>query len=391
MRLAIITTHPIQYQIPWFRALTMHPEVDLQVFFCHRATQQEQAAAGFGVNFDWDIPLLEGYSYRFLRNVAEKPSIHTFAGLDTPEIAEIIEKERFDAVIVNGWNFKSAWQAFRACWRTGTPLMARGDSHLYTSRSSVKKISKWPFYRWFIPKLDACLAVGKWSREYYLHYGAREERVFFVPHVIDDNFFDRESGRLLPLRSELRREWKLEEGDTVFLFAGKFIQKKRPMDFVRAIQGARNSGAQAMGLMIGDGPLRAQCESYVQEHHLPVRFAGFLNQSQIARAYVAADALVLASDGGETWGLVVNEAMACGRPCFVSDQVGSGPDLIVKGETGAIFPMGNIEALAELLALSAADLSRLKEMGKRAKEMARKHSTQAAVEGVVQAISAVSE
>jgi glycosyltransferase involved in cell wall biosynthesis len=387
-RIAIVTTHPIQYQAPWFRALATRADLEVEVFFCHQATAEEQSAAGFGVRFDWDLPLLEGYSHSFLKNVAGRPTIGEFSGLDTPEIKSIIRRERFEAVIVNGWHFKSAWQTFRACWQTRTPVMARGDSTLYNQRDPLKKILKWPYYRWFIPKLDACLAVGKWSREYYLHYGARADRVFIVPHVIDEHFFARESVSLQPERAAIRKEWGLDEKAAVFLFAGKFIDVKRPMDFVRAVEQAAGRDPSVMGLMVGDGPLRAACEEYSRQHNLPVKFTGFLNQSQIARAYVACDALVLAS-ASETWGLVVNEAMACSRPCIVSDKVGCGPDMIVKGETGDIFPSGNVGALAGLLALYAKQRVRLEAMGEEARKMARRNSVEVAVEGVLSAVEAL--
>src|SRR5262249_25965638 len=158
-------------------------------------TPREQADAGFGVEFDWDTSLLDGYSHRFLRNVARKPSLNGFAALDTPEIASIVKSEKFDAVIVNGWNYKSAWQTMRACWRTKTPVMVRSDSHLRTERSLPKRAAKLPLYNWFVRKFDSCLPVGRWSRDYFLHYGARPERIFVVPHCVDENYFGAESKR----------------------------------------------------------------------------------------------------------------------------------------------------------------------------------------------------
>src|SRR6059058_1786526 len=237
-RLALISTHPIQYHAPWFRALAERPELDLEVLYCHRATRHEQANAGFNVEFDWDVALLDGYAHRFLRNVARKPSLNGFTGLDTPEISDIIKAENFDAVIVNGWNYKSAWQAMRACWRTKAPVMVRSDSHLRTDRSVARRAAKDPFYRWFIPRLNACLPVGTLSREYFLHYGARAERLFIVPHTLDDARFTKESARWLPQRDELRAEWKIDREAVMFLFAGKFIEKKRPLDFIKAVDHA---------------------------------------------------------------------------------------------------------------------------------------------------------
>ena len=389
-KIAVIATHPIQYQAPWFRALAERPEIDLDVFYCHRATPQEQATAGFSVEFDWDVSLLDGYRHRFLRNVARRPSLNGFSGLDTPEISDIVKAEHFDAVIVNGWNYKSAWQAMRACWRTKTPVMLRSDSHLHTERSLPKKVAKLLLYRWFIPKVDACCAVGAWSRDYFLHYGARPDRVFVVPHVVDVDFFRKKAERLHSRQPALRREWQLDEAATVFLFAGKFIEKKRPMDFVRAIAGANKNGTRIMGLMVGDGPLRQACEDEVKRSNAPIRFAGFLNQSKMPNAYAAADALVLPSDGGETWGLVVNEAMASGKPCLVSDRVGCGPDLVVPGETGEVFALGDIVALSALLSSHAERRIALKEMGAKAEQKASRYSLGAAVDAVVDAMNVVS-
>ncbi len=388
-RLAIVTTHPIQYHGAWFRRLAAEPGLSLDIFYCHAATAREQADAGFGVEFDWDVSLLEGYPHRFLRNVAQQPGIAAFRGLDTPEIGEIIARERFDAVIINGWHYKSAWQAMRACWQTRTPVMVRSDSHLHTERSTLKRAGKWPFYRWFISKLDACLPVGKWSSDYFLHYGAAPERLFIVPHAVDTEYFANESRRLESQATTPRARWALDESGVVFLFAGKFIPKKRPMDFVNAIGQARLQGAKVSGLMVGDGPLRAACEELAQKDNLPIKFTGFLNQSQIAAAYVAADALVLPSDGAETWGLVVNEAMTCGVPCFVSDRVGCGPDMIRTGETGAVYPCGDTKALGKILSEFAANKTQMKRMRERAREQARKYTVGLAVERTVQALEAI--
>ena len=103
-------------------------------------------------------------------------------------------------------------------------------------------------------------------------------------------------------------------------------------------------------VLVGSGELEdALREAATSELEVPVHFAGFKNQSELPQYYVGADLLVLPSDGGETWGLVVNEAMACGLPAVVSDAVGCAPDLIDAGETGEVFPMGDIEALADAL------------------------------------------
>jgi glycosyltransferase involved in cell wall biosynthesis len=390
IRLAIVTTHPIQYHSAWYRALAAQPQLDLNVYYCHKATPQEHARAGFGVEFDWDVPLLMGYPHSFLRNVANPPGYGRFSGFDTPEIKNIILKGEYDAVLVNGWHYKSAWQAIWACWKSEVKVMVRGDSHLHTPRGMAKRAVKSFTYRRFIPRFDACLAAGQWSREYFLHYGARPERIFFVPHAIDSKRFQIEAECLGPRRSELRREQDLDENAIVFMFSGKFIPQKRPMDFVWAIERAVRGNPRIQGLMVGDGPLRARCEELVRERRVPIRFTGFLNQSQITKAYVVSDALVLPSDG-ETWGLVVNEAMACARLCIVSDQVGCGPDLVIPQKTGAVFPAGDVDALANSILQLTRNPERMISMGIDARSRLMSYSVETAVDGIVESLAATLE
>jgi glycosyltransferase involved in cell wall biosynthesis len=368
--------------------MALDPSLDLQVLYCRNAGPSEQAKSGFGVSFEWDVPLLEGYAHRFLRNVSKRPAIGRFGGLDTPELETLIRQERFDAVVVNGWHYKSAWQGIRACWRSQVPVLVRSDSHLRTARHPIKTLLKAAPYRWFIPRLNGCLAVGRWSSDYFLHYGARPERVFVVPHAIDPSFACN-AQRLSSKQGEFRARWGLQSGQTVFLFAGKFIAKKRPADFVEAVRLAHARDTRIVGLMVGDGPLRPSCERLVEEAHLPIRFAGFLNQSEITQAYLAADALVLPSDGEETWGLVVNEAMTYGRPCLVSDRVGCGPDLVVTGKTGFLFPLGDVQVLSAQMVECAARPELLVAMGENAAQAIRAHSVSVAVSRLKAAISGV--
>lgn len=139
-------------------------------------------------------------------------------------------------------------------------------------------------------------------------------------------------------------------------------------------------------LVVGDGELRQLAMAQANRSRLPVTFAGFLNQSHMARAYTAADCLVLPSDHGETWGLVVNEAMACGLPAIVSDRVGCGQDLVVEGVTGFTFPFANVARLADLMTDCALDPVRLGELGSRAREHVRAYSIENAARATLDAV-----
>ena len=345
MRLGVLATHPIQYHAPLYRAIAQR--LDLTVYFAHQQSAQGQADAGFGIAFEWDVPLLDGYEHRFLTNRAARPSTQGWGGCDTPEIRQIIASERFDAFLVNGWYNKSLWQAITACWRTGTPLMVRGDSQLVTPRNPLFRLVKEGAYRLFIPRFDAYLYVGERSREYYLHYGASPSRMHFVPHYVDNEWFRQRSA--VEEGGRLRAELGLDATALIVLFVGKFIPKKRPGDVLLASRRLMERGVPVQVVLVGAGELTDVLRAEAEVLGVPVHFAGFKNQSELPYYYAGADVLVLPSDGGETWGLVVNEAMACGLPAVVSEAVGCAPDLIEPGETGFSFPLGDIEALAGAL------------------------------------------
>lgn len=388
-RVAVVATHPIPYYALWYRALAAHPEIDLQVYYGHRASPDDQAQAGFGVPFTWDVPLTDGYVHEFLANVAQRPSVETFGGCDTPAIAPLIHRERFDAVIVHGWATKSFWQAMTACWASGTPLMVRGDSYLLSDHWWPKRWAKYFVYRRFIPRFDAYLVVGQHARNYYRYYGADERRMFSAPHAVDNDFFAARSAQAASARAAVRAAWGLSPDATVFLFAGKLTPKKRPLDFARAIGGAARRTARVQGLIAGDGPLRPALERAARDEGWPLGFAGFLNQTELPNAYAAADALVLPSSWGETWGLVVNEAMACGLPVIVSDRVGCAPDLIVPDHTGRVVPCGDVDRLTACLADWASRPAHLREMGAQARRHIQRWSIAQAVDGTVAALRAV--
>lgn len=344
-KLGILASHPIQYQAPLFRELALR--CDLQVFFAHRQTAQAQAAAGFGVAFEWDVDLLSGYAHTFLPNVARQPDTGAFRGCDTPAIAGEIKTGGFDAFLVMGWNLKCYWQAIRACHRHGVPVMVRGDSQLATPRSRFKQAVKSVLYPWVIRQFDACLYVGQRNREYLEHYGAPADRLFFAPHCVDTQAFAAAAARVD--RDAVRSSWRLHPDDKAVLFAGKLVDRKRPADLIAAVSKMRANGQAVVLVWAGDGPERPATEVLGESLGVPMTFLGFCNQSQLPAVYRAADVLALPSEGSETWGLVVNEAMACGTPCVVSDACGCAPDMVVPEVSGAVFEMGNVDSLSKML------------------------------------------
>lgn len=379
-RIAFVTSHPIQYQIPVFRELARRQEVELEVLFAHLPDEKEQGD-GFGVDFTWDIPLLEGYPYRILNNVARVPSVTRFSGCDTPEIAQLIGDGGFDAVIVNGWVVKTCLQALRACRRSGTPCLVRGEANHLRPRPWWKKILQKSLVRRF----SAHLYIGEANRQFYESYGVRPGQLFPARYCVENDRFT-QAALDEELRHSTRKRYGIPNERVCFLFSGKFEPKKHPMELVRAFGDAVQRGTKSFLLMLGDGPLRKNCEQLARQSDLPIHFAGFVNQSKMPAAYSAGDCLILPSDHGETWGLVVNEMMSCARPAITSDQVGCSQDLIIDGETGFTFPFGDWRKLSDLIATCSDHPNQLDEMGKRASKCIQSYSPRAAAEGILQAV-----
>ena len=386
MRVAVVTTHPIQYQVPWLRLLSAREDVDLQVHFAMIPDAVEQGRE-FGVAFAWDVPLLDGYSYRVLENRARHPSLTEFAGCDTPEIGQVLREGRYDAVIVNGWGTKMALQTLWACRRSDIPCIVRGEANGLRPRAAWKR----SLHALLLKQYSAFLTIGHNNRDYYLKLGVPASRLFDTPYCVDNRRFSdaadawrREQGVLA-----LRDRFGLGRDKATFVFSGKFVEKKRPQDIVLAARRLIEQGFDGFQvLLVGDGPMAGELRELAAE--LPVRFAGFLNQSEITAAYAASDCLLLPSESGETWGLVVNEAMACGLPAIVSDLVGSARNLIEPGKTGDVFACGDVETLAASIRRYAAEPGRFAEMGVLArKQVHSDYNFDRVVEGVLAALSFV--
>lgn len=342
-RIGFLVSHPIQYYTPFFRELARR--CDLTVYFAHRQDAAGQGRAGYGVGFDWDVDLLSGYESRFLTNVARAPSTQSFAGCNTPEIADLIAEGRFDAFVVPGWSLRSYWQAVRACRRARVPVMVRGDSQLAGQRGGAVGRVKGVVFPHMLKQFDACLYVGQRNREYLEHYGVPAGRMFFSPHCVDNDAFKRgsDAARAADARAA-------PGGRRRVLFVGRLVESKRPLDVVQAVS-RLVSGGMALELVVaGAGELAGGMEEAARAGGVDARFLGFVNQSGLPSVYASSDVVVLPSTAVETWGLVVNEAMACGVPAVVSDAVGCGPDLIEPGITGALAPLGDVAVLATAVA-----------------------------------------
>ncbi len=326
----------------------------MKVLYATAPTPAQQGT-GFATEFEWDVALTEGYDCQVLRPPGEgiELSSDSYRGLDVTEIGEAILATAPDVVLVPGWHSITLRRAIRACRQHRIPLLYRGDSHFGTAPGGAKRWLWERRTRWLLGRFDGWLAVGSRARAYLerLTPEGQRQRIFESPHAVDSTFFATASAPYLTPqgRGDARRELGVAGLAPVLLFAGKLSPIKRPLDLIRAAALlGQDPSSRPQLLIAGGGELEASCRAEAAKLGVAVHWAGFLNQSQLGQAYAAADCLVLPS-ASESWGLVVNEAMATGLPAVLSDGVGCAPDLVEPGLTGETFPVGDVPALAAAL------------------------------------------
>jgi glycosyltransferase involved in cell wall biosynthesis len=364
-RLAIFTSHPIQYQAPLFRAIAATGRVTPTVYFGSRHGADVAMDAGFGTAFQWDVPLLEGYDHVFLPNDASRPDVSRFGGVRLSHAARVLADGNHDALLVLGWQTRAHVQMLRAAWRLNIPTLVRGESTLRRSPAvglrGVARRWLWlparqRIYRAAFERVDAFLVIGSRNRDYYRAFGVPDEKFFWAPYGVDNDWFSLSEPARSLARARIRAQLGVHDEAVVFASSAKLIARKRPLDLVDAVAEVRRRGVDAHALFIGDGEERAAIDAHAARAGVAkfTSITGFVNQAELPAWYVAADALVLPSDARETWGLVVNEAMAAGLPVVVSEAAGCSADLVHEGENGFTYPCGDVRALADRLAAIAA-------------------------------------
>ncbi len=390
-RLAIVTSHPIQYQAPFFRKIAQHPLIDLTVYFAHDASLKGDFDPDFGVSLTWDKPLLEGY-----RSVVLNPSAQTFTEGNSKwrakaRVISELRHNRYDGVIIYGYNGKLPLLAYLGAWLSRTPIFQQNDSEAFYPRSIWKTIYRRIVITTLFKGTRFAMGIGNSNREFYRAHGMADSAILQAPYSVDNDFFEAEYRRLLPERDMLRQAYGFSPGMPVIMYCGKIIPGKRPLDLLHAYHRLIEQGDEAGLVFIGDGPLRPEIEAYIRKWRLTnVYITGFRNISEISASYILGDIFVFPSVR-DAWGLVINEAMLFRMPAIVTDMAGASYDLIEPGTTGYRIRSGDVDALTQHLAELIRDADKRRRMGAAAHKLVTENYNYAiVVESIVQALSAQS-
>lgn len=353
-RLAVLITHPVQYAKPVFQALQACADLELLVVFGCDHGLRSSLDADFGVSFAWDSAPVEGFPHRFASRLPLQALSGRFSSLPVVlRAVALIQAFRPDAVLVFAYTPAFITAATLLLWLRGQRLLLRAEAtDRALARSPRRQWLKDRVLRHWYGLFSHCFPIGSDSDDHFARLGVAAERRTLVRYAVDVDFFQEQVAHWLPQRAALRRAASIPEDAVVLLWSGKITEVKNPWLVVEALQRLSPGERESCWLLVvGEGALRERF-STAMEPVLPgrCRFAGFVNQRELGRWYAMADALVFPSRQGETWGLVVNEALQFGLALLVSDHAGCARDLVAGSwpapPGSCVFPSGDAGALA---------------------------------------------
>ncbi len=384
-RLAVIDSHPIQYNAPIFQLLAKRSNLQLKVFYTWgEDVLKRKFDPGFGKEITWDIPLLEGYEYEFMKNVAPEPNASSFGGIDNPDIFRHIDAWKPDALLVFGWSFKTNLRILRH-YKGKVPIIFRGDSTLLREKAgfTLKKMARRLFLRWVYRHVDTALFVGMHNKAYYRAHGVSEHKLVYAPHAIDNARFSAHDESLQREASLWKAQLGIPGDHLVVLFAGK-LEPIKNVDYLLTV--ARQLKKEKISfIIVGNGPeeqrLKKEAEPFNHVH-----FLDFQNQAKMPLVYRLGDVLMLCSHS-ETWGLALNEAMACGLMITASETCGAGPELIEEGVNGISFAKEDTTKVVSFLTTMLQEPEGLKQGKQRSKELIQKFNFGTIAEAIEQVVN----
>jgi len=366
LRVLIIASHPVQYESPILRLLEQDPRVESEVAYCSLQGAEAGIDPDFGVEVKWDIPLLDGYKWTLIRNRSWAPRIGSFFGLLNVGIWRKIRRGNFDAVVLlTGYVYATFWIAVAAAKMSSVPVLFGTDATSLQPRDG--KRWKVLIKRRLLPAIfrlaDIVIIPSEAGRQFILGMGISDSRVVLTPFVVDNDWWRRRASEVN--RSEVRRAWGIPEDALVVLFCAKLQPWKRPDDVLRAFAKANVEGTYLV--FTGDGSMRAGLEATAKELGVAerTRFLGFVNQTGLPPVYRSADLFVMPSEY-DPCPVVVCEAMLCGCPVVLSDEIRGRFDLVSEERTGFIYPCGDVDALAGIFATALRDRAKLADLSRAA-------------------------
>jgi glycosyltransferase involved in cell wall biosynthesis len=353
IRVTFVSPEPTPYRAPLLDRIAAGGEIELTVVYAARTV----AGRTWTVKPEHRAVFLDGVTIPGLHGVLR----HDYPV--TPGIWRVLGESAPDCVVVSGWSTFASQVALAWCRVHRVPYLLLVESHDDGPKPGWRRRVKETVVPTVVGGADSVLVTGSLARDSVVSLGAEPGRVRVFANTVDVERFGDLADRLAARRDELRAGFGLALDDVAVVTVARLAPEKGIDVLLRA------AGSLPV-LVVGDGPERGRLEALARELGARAVFAGDRPLESVLEAYAAADVFALLSSY-EPWGVVVNEAAACGLPLVLSDRVGAARDLLRDGENGCLVPAGDVNASADALARLASDPGLRESMGARSRELVR--------------------
>jgi len=371
-QLVILTEIIAPYRIPVFNVLARRAGLNLHVIFL---AETDEAIR------QWRVYKNEiCFSYQVL------PSWRCRAGksclLINRGLWPALKKVSPQVIICGGYNYPASWEALLWARRHGAEFVLWSESNGQDARAGWAWVELLKAY--FLRRCDRFVVPGKSAFEYLRSLGSAAASISTAPNAVDNGLFAAEAQKTRARAAEFRDKLKLPP--RFILFVGRLVPEKGVFDLLEAYAKLESRLRSEVGLVFaGDGVSReGLAQQAKQISPGTICFPGFAQREDLAGLYGVAEALVLPTHS-DPWGLVVNEAMACGLPIIVSSVAGCSADLVEDGWNGYVVPPRDSEKLSVAIdsLVRQPELKGL--MSARSSERIRNYSPEACADGLAAA------
>ncbi len=351
-RLGVVFTHPTQHHGPLWRKLSEQPNLSLDVMYLSSENQSNGDSLLGDKSQPWDVDLLSGYNYQYLKDLSGKISTQRKKNIICPELIGRLTPQNFDAIFMQSFVNYSYRLTALLCKLRGIPLIMQNDASMFSDRrySRLRIIAMSILYPWMIGLEDYWLSCGDHNEVHLRHYGVTDDKIVRGCHPVDGDRFKKTIAAQPEKLQRIRQELAWDENTILYGFMGKYIERKNPFEFINAIAKAHQRDSRIRGVLFGGGDLEPAINQQISELNGEVINYGFVNQSKIPLYFAALDVFTCTS-WIDPHPLVVSEAMVSGTPPILSDRCGNWgySDTVRHRYNGLVYPCGKPDALVEAI------------------------------------------
>jgi glycosyltransferase involved in cell wall biosynthesis len=372
-RLVLLTEIISPYRIPLFNALARRSGVDLHVIFLSETDPSLR---------QWQVYKDEiRFSHEVLPSVRKR--IAGFNMLLNRGVARALDRASPDVILCGGYSYVASWRTMFWANSRGVPLILWSESNAQDSRRGHTAVE---FLKGaFLKRCDRFVVPGRSARQYLASRGVREDFVYTAPNAVDNDLFVKAAELACNDALALRERLKLPA--RYFLFVGRLVAEKGVFELLSAYAKLDEPLHRQIGLvLVGDGPAKPVLQGLaakIASGH--VIFPGFAHREQLPTYYALAEMLILPTYT-DTWGLVVNEGMACGLPVILSRAAGCSDDLVEENWNGVLIPPKNESALVAAMERLATQNDVRLRMAANSRQRIARYSPEGWADGIVQAV-----